>query len=81
MATWDPVPRGFVHGILLGYKVFYRRQRDENSKFINVTTKNRQHELRNMDKYTLYIVKVLAFTVKGDGVTSLNVTKRTDEDG
>lgn len=81
MVTWTTVPHGFVHGNLLGYKVFYRRQEDQNIEFSNITTSNLKLELKNLDKYTVYVMKVLAFTSKGNGVMSSNVTKITDEDG
>lgn len=81
MVRWNPVPQGFTHGIVLGYRVLYKRGKDENRTFSNVTTQVTFTELYNLDKFTLYFIKVLAFTIKGNGALSNQAFVRTDEDG
>ena len=81
MVRWNPVPQDFTHGIVLGYRVLYRRGKDGNRTFSNVTTQVTFTELYNLDKFTLYFIKVLAFTIKGDGASSNQAFVRTDEDG
>ena len=80
--TWDEVPQEFLHGILQGYRVFYRTG-DKNSSYINVTTDPATRELHvtGLEKFTEYSTKVLAFTRKGDGAVSDNISVLTDEDG
>lgn len=81
--TWGEVPQGFLHGILQGYRVFYKRTGDKNGSYVNVTTSptTRKLNVTALKKFTEYSAKVLAFTRKGDGAVSLNVSVLTDEDG
>ena len=80
---WGEVPQGFVHGILQGYRVFYKRTGDKNNSYVNVTTGPTTRELHvtGLKKFTEYSTKVLAFTVKGDGAVSVNISVLSDEDG
>ena len=81
--TWGEVPKGFIHGILRGYRVFHRRTDDEESYYLNSTTEPTELKLHitGLKKFTEYSVKVLAFTMKGDGEVSNNISVMTDEDG
>lgn len=79
IVTWLPVPDGYVHGILRGYRLLFKL--DQNSLYHNVTTVNQTFELIGLQKFTKYSVKVLAFTRIGDGNISDHVVVSTDEDG
>lgn len=79
MVTWLPVPDGYVHGILRGYRLFFKI--DEDGFYQNVTTLNQSFELTGLGKFTNYSVKVLAFTRIGDGNVTDPVLVSTDEDG
>ena len=79
--TWNPVPQGYTHGIVLGYLVFYKRQQDVDGNFINASSLVLSADLEGLDKFTVYVVKVLAFTIKGNGVVSNETSVRTHEDG
>ena len=81
--TWGEVPKGFVHGILQGYRVFYKRTGDKNDSYANSTTgpNERKLHITGLKKFTKYSVKVLAVTRKGDGAVSVNISVLTDEDG
>lgn len=81
--TWGEVPKGFVHGILQGYRVFHKRTGDKNDSYANSTTgpNERKFHITGFKKFTKYSVKVLAFTRKGDGAVSVNISVLTDEDG
>ena len=79
MVTWLPVPDGFVHGILKGYRILFKTDHDR--FYRNVTTVNQSFELTGLEKFTNYTVKVLAFTRIGDGNISDPVIVSTDEDG
>ena len=73
--TWDPVPDGFVHGTLLGYRIYLlvALKTGENiGPKIKVVTvgpceQNTTVMLDNSDSYTL---EIAAFTIKGEGVRS-----------
>lgn len=79
--TWNPVPQAYTHGIVLGYLVFYKRQQDVDGNFINASSLVLFADLEGLDKFTVYVVKVLAFTIKGNGVISNETSVRTHEDG
>lgn len=73
--TWDPVPDGFVHGTLLGYRIFFlmapttSENTGPSTKVITVgpCEQNTTVMLNNFDSYTL---EIAAFTIKGEGVRS-----------
>lgn len=79
MVTWLPVPDGYVHGILQGYRLLFKIEQDIFYK--NVTTANQSLELTGLEKFTKYSLKVLAFTRIGDGNISNPLTVSTDQDG
>lgn len=79
--SWREVPRGFVHGILLGYRVLYKIPNGETNTSIDTTSETtRYKELQGLKKFTIYEVNVLAFTAIGDGVNSSSIFVSTDED-
>ena len=71
--TWGPVPDGFVHGTLLGYRVYFLtapktgENTGPNTKVITVgpCEQNTTAVLNNSASYTL---EIAAFTIKGEGV-------------
>lgn len=71
--TWDSVPDGFVHGTLLGYRIYFLmapktvENTGPNTKVITVgpCEQNMTVMLNNFDSYTL---EIAAFTIKGEGV-------------
>ena len=77
--TWLPVPQEFLHGILVGYRLFFKAE--QNLFYENVTTVNQTLELTGLEKFTNYSMKILAFTGIGDGNVSHAVTVSTDQDG
>lgn len=78
--NWDPIRNPYdVHGILLGYRVFYtavalsKHPFDQPMPTLSVTLENPPQTsvvLRNLSAFTRYHIQVLAFTIKGDGVKS-----------
>ena len=80
--AWSEVPIGYVHGILKGYVIQYKRQTDFNASWANLTVAANvsTSNITSLDRYTYYVIRVLAFTVVGWG-PSRNVTVSTDEDG
>ena len=79
--SWNPVPVGFVHGILLGYRVMYKISSRKDNYFVNTTTLKQTIELEKLKKFTKYNIIVLAYTRIGNGQTSPVLTVSTDEDG
>lgn len=79
--TWNPVPQGYTHGIVLGYMVLYKREKDLNNSYINITSLVTSVQLTDLNKFTMYVVKVLAFTMKGNGAMTNGTRARTHEDG
>ena len=82
-ASWQLPPQNSRHGILTGFKLFYK-YKDSAGSFtvlrINdgavITT-----DVTGLKKYTEYEFKVLAFTSVGDGPTSSVKVEITKEDG
>ena len=78
--SWNPVPEGFVHGILLGYRILYRVRsiagEDVRQATLNTTAKATALNitLTGLLNYAVYDIRVLAFTVKGDGAASQSIT-------
>ena len=71
--TWSPVPAGHVNGLLMGYSIKYRRiQTAERDVFdteeytITVESSELLVELE-VDTYSVYEIRVAAFTQKGMG--------------
>lgn len=61
--------------------MLYKRQKDVNNSYINITSLVTSAQLTDLDKFTMYVVKVLAFTVKGNGAMTNATRARTHEDG
>lgn len=63
--------------------MFYKRSGDKNDSYVNSTTSPNERKLHisGLEKFAAYSVKVLAFTRKGDGAVSINISVLTDEDG
>jgi hypothetical protein len=80
--SWAQVPEGSAHGIILGYRILYRRSNDSNTSHLIDTAHahNFTSVLRRLDKYTEYRIKMMAFTKKGNGNASDEITVYTDED-
>ena len=94
LITWEQIPKKLVHGILLGYRVFYyqhtnayhgRRRRIRSVETLNETVRTlppNTTSLRifNLKKFTYYSFQIVGFTSKGDGQISLTYNVSTDED-
>uniref|UniRef100_A0AAY5EGX8 Sidekick cell adhesion molecule 1a n=1 Tax=Electrophorus electricus TaxID=8005 RepID=A0AAY5EGX8_ELEEL len=84
LVTWGPVPDSEQNGNILGYKVILYREQDSNTEpQVQVVKGNLTQStlLRNLRKYVLYEIQVLAFTRIGDGqLSSPPVLERTKDD-
>ena len=83
LVSWKPVPEGFVHGILLGYRILYRvlSIAEVNVRQPTVTATAKPTALNitltQLLNYAVYDIRVLAFTVKGDGMETRSIIAGT----
>lgn len=80
LVAWEQLPDDQVNGILLGYKVTYRKYGEIDGRKQNVSAILNFTILGGLDKFTVYHVNVSAFTRVGNGPEA-NVTVSTDQDG
>lgn len=79
--SWQEVPHGFVHGILLGYRILFKiANKTEDFSIVSTSATTRYKDLHGLGKFTVYKISVLAFTAIGDGPNSTIVFISTDED-
>ena len=81
--TWEPVPDDHVNGIVLGYRLFCKQADKPINDFSNLTVNSTVLSigLDSLEFYTKYELRLLAFTMVGDGNISEPVYCMTDEDG
>ncbi|NWV56107.1 SDK2 protein, partial [Daphoenositta chrysoptera] len=83
MVRWGDIPEADCNGLILGYKVLYKEKGSEAPARFWLAEGNasRSAQLAGLAKYTLYEIRVLAFTRIGDGVPSRPpVLERTLDD-
>ena len=79
IVSWKPVPDCFVHGILRGYRVLYKlltiAEESVQAETVIKTTdeKTLTTTLEGLENYGVYDIRVLAFTIKGDGAVSQSI--------
>ena len=82
-ASWQLPPTDSRHGIVTGFKLFYKKKNSGGSA-ATITINNgtiRTKDVTWLDKYTEYEFQVLAFTFVGDGTNSSLQVEKTKEDG
>lgn len=80
LVAWQPPPSDHVNGILLGYKVTYRKHGEMHGNSHNINTTQNFTILSGLERFTAYEVNVSAFTRVGNG-PGANLTVSTDQDG
>ncbi|XP_017262335.1 protein sidekick-1 isoform X1 [Kryptolebias marmoratus] len=82
MLTWSTLPRAQRNGVILGYKVLYSQKDSESPPKVKVAEGegNLSLLLNGLQKYTMYVLQVLAYTQLGDGPPSNPILLRTKED-
>ncbi|NXA30009.1 SDK2 protein, partial [Ibidorhyncha struthersii] len=83
LVRWSDIPEADCNGLILGYKVMYKeKDSDAHVQFwLAEGNASRSAQLSGLGKYTLYEIRVLAFTRIGDGVPSRPpVLERTLDD-
>ncbi|XP_028409022.1 protein sidekick-2-like [Dendronephthya gigantea] len=78
---WGQIPHGMVHGMLRGYKVLFRTIDDDGDFMVNKTFPTTYEIiLKNLLKYTKYSIRVIGYTIKGNGKASNDINCTTFED-
>ena len=80
-ASWQLPSVGFRHGIIKGYKLFYKKKDSSCATILTLGNGNISARVTKLDEYTEYEFQVLAFTSAGDGPNSSTIFKTTMEDG
>lgn len=82
--SWGKVNESDRNGIITGYKVVYQPLPNGGNCTADVSVKEEKERttktLDGLDQFTNYSIRVLAYTVKGDGPPSPEKTVRTKED-
>ena len=84
LASWQLPPLKSRNGIITGFKLFYKRQDQfgEANITININSATTRREIiSRLEKYTEYVLQILAFTSAGDGPRSSKKVTRTKEGG
>ncbi|XP_022808475.1 receptor-type tyrosine-protein phosphatase F-like [Stylophora pistillata] len=81
-ASWLSPPENFRHGIVKGFKLFYKmRGSSKSAKFVNISGGDTLSTIvTSLHKYTEYELQVSAYTSVGDGPKSHVEVVRTEED-
>ena len=85
--TWTAVKVDDQNGIIKGYKVIYQALSDgkKDIVFLNISVEKQNAEqslmLKELNEFTNYSIRVLAFTAVGDGPLSVAQFKQTLEAG
>lgn len=72
--SWEPVPDGFVHGILLGYRIYYRKVQElgrastSEMEAVSVGPFEQNTTVTMLKNFAVYDLQIAAFTIKGVGV-------------
>ena len=72
--SWEPVPDGFVHGILLGYRIYYRKVQElgrastSETEAVSVGPFEQNTTVTMLNNFAVYDLQIAAFTIKGVGV-------------
>ncbi|XP_022777753.1 uncharacterized protein LOC111319202, partial [Stylophora pistillata] len=80
--SWQLPPVCSRHGIIVGYKLFYKKKGFMGSMSVETINGGTTFsgDITGLDKYTEYEFQVLAFTSHGDGAKSSVVVERTMKD-
>ena len=81
IVSWQPPPLDSRNGIIIGFKLFYKRKASTDlGHTVNISNTLTHNAIRLL-KYTEYEFQVLAFTQIGNGPSSSVLATRTKQDG
>ena len=81
--NWKAIRKSYIHGVLRGYVVLYRRANETNrtTEAVHVGPDTTSLLLRDLWIYTKYAISIYGFTNAGDGRKSKQIVVSTDESG
>ena len=80
--TWNKIrPHTVVGGGILGYRLVYTDVKGTAWNLLVTGEENTQAELKHLEIYALYCVRIMGYNRRGDGKASLPVCTYTDKDG
>lgn len=71
--TWGPVPDGFVHGILRGYRIYVTKTQElgqatySQTRAVTVGPNLYNTTVTLLNNFAVYNLEITAFTIKGEG--------------
>ena len=77
--SWEAIQSELQNGVITGYNITYQSQTENDNGFVEAGPNDRQANLTGLKEFVKYNISVVAFTVKGDGPSSVTIV-RTDED-
>ena len=79
--NWKAIRKSYIHGVLRGYVVLYRRANETNrtTEAVHVGPDTTSLLLRDLWIYTKYAISIYGFTNAGDGRKSKQIVVSTDE--
>ena len=83
LVSWDVVAPDHVNGIILGYYVTWNEIQSSSGEAFNksVLFPSTNTTFGGLQPFTFYSFQVAAYTIKGKGPFSENITVRTEEEG
>ena len=77
--SWEALQSDLQNGVITGYNITYQSQTENDNGFVEAGPNDRRANLTGLKEFVKYNISVVAFTVKGDGPSSVIIV-RTDED-
>ena len=77
--SWKPIQSELQNGVITGYNITYQSQTENDNGFVEAGPNDRRANLTGLKEFVKYNISVVAFTVKGNGPSSVIIV-RTDED-
>ena len=77
--SWKALQSDLQNGVITGYNITYQSQTENDNGFVEAGPNDRRANLTGLKEFVKYNISVVAFTVKGDGPSSVIIV-RTDED-
>ena len=77
--SWEALQSELQNGVITGYNITYQSQTENDNGFVEAGPNDRRANLTGLKEFVKYNISVVAFTVKGDGPSSVIIV-RTDED-
>ena len=78
---WSPVPDEDINGIIIGYKLALFNTSGENMRNYTLNASLLSLEITVLEIWTNYSIRMVAFTVVGEGPWSNLIRGTTDEEG